>query len=139
MGLSGESGPMAFMEWQDSYSVGVAELDADHRRLIDIINRLDAAETEGGAVLWVLDELEDYVRYHFSREEARLKAVDYPELDAHIAEHCAFVEWLETVRKTYGLAPDSRFHLARIVNDYLYKWLTGHILSSDMAYRDYLV
>ena len=31
---------MAFFEWNDSYSVGVVEIDRQHQRLIDFIDQL---------------------------------------------------------------------------------------------------
>jgi hemerythrin len=43
---------MALIEWQDSYSVGVDKLDDDHKRPIDIINRIDEAERAGKSVQW---------------------------------------------------------------------------------------
>lgn len=38
------------MEWQKNFSVGVQVLDADHKQLIDIINRVDAAGKDGSFV-----------------------------------------------------------------------------------------
>ncbi len=98
---------MTLIEWQDSFSVGVEKLDADHKRLFDIINRVDAAE----------------------------KAADYPEIEEHMRQHKAFVEWLATVERTYNLAPDAHFHIAESVNEYLRDWWTHHILLVDMQYK----
>jgi len=39
---------MNSFQWQDSYSVGVAALDEQHKVLIDLINRLDKTERETG-------------------------------------------------------------------------------------------
>ena len=41
---------MALIEWQDSYSVGVDRLDNDHKRLINIIKRIDEAEKSGMSI-----------------------------------------------------------------------------------------
>ena len=38
---------MAFFEWDDSFSVGVAELNRQHQRLIDLINELYEAMQQG--------------------------------------------------------------------------------------------
>ena len=35
---------MSLIQWDDSYSVGVAELDAQHQRLIQMINELNDAK-----------------------------------------------------------------------------------------------
>ncbi len=126
---------MALIKWQDSFSVGVEKLDADHRRLFDIINRVDAAEKAGKSVQWVLEELRNYAEYHFRGEEECMKAADYPEIEEHMRQHKAFVEWLATVERTYNLAPDAHFHIAESVNEYLRDWLTHHILLIDMQYK----
>ena len=129
---------MALMEWRDSFSVGVTKLDDDHKRLIDLINRVDATEKAGKSVQWVLEELRNYAEYHFKAEEERMKAAEYPEIEEHMREHKAFIEWLATVERTYNLAPDAHFHIAETVNEYLRDWLTHHILLVDMQYKGVL-
>ncbi len=126
---------MALIEWQDSYSVGVDKLDDDHKRLIDIIKRIDEAEKAGKPVQWALEELRNYTEYHFKAEEERMYAADYPGIDEQKQEHKWFVEWLETVERTYNLSPEAHFHVAETVNAFLSEWLTHHILVVDMQYK----
>ena len=64
-----------------------------------------------------------------------MKAADYPDLEEHMREHKAFIQWLATVERTYNLAPDAHFHIAETVNEYLKEWLTHHILLVDMQYK----
>jgi hemerythrin-like metal-binding protein len=129
---------MALIEWQDSYSVGVDKLDADHKRLINIIKRIDEAEKSGKPVQGALEELRNYTEYHFKAEEERMYAADYPGIDEQKQEHKWFVEWLETVERTYNLSPEAHFHVAETVNDFLSEWLTHHILVVDMQYKGLL-
>lgn len=129
---------MTMMEWKNTYSVGVPALDADHQRLIDIINRLDPTAADGTPVDWILQELTDYVRFHFRREEFRMADAGYPGLDRHLKEHAAFRDWLETLRETVRTSPTPRATIARSVGSYLESWLADHILKTDMDYRDYL-
>ena len=52
---------MAFFEWDDNYSVGVAEIDQQHQRLIGLINELHEAMTQGSsrnALVSAIDELD---------------------------------------------------------------------------------
>jgi hemerythrin-like metal-binding protein len=126
---------MALIEWQDTYSVGVDKLDDDHKRLINIIKRIDEAEKSGKSVQWALEELKNYAECHFRAEEECMNAADYPGIDEQKQEHRAFVEWLASVERTYNLSPDAHFHLAETVNDYLSDWLRHHILVVDMQYK----
>ncbi len=110
---------MAELEWRDSFSVGVPELDADHKRMIETINRVAQVEKDDEPVQWVLQELDDYSRDHFQAEEERMTAAGYPGLEEHRKEHMAFHEWLENIKVTLSLDPESRFHLAKTVNEFL--------------------
>ena len=123
------------MEWDDSYSVGVADLDDDHKKLISIINRVQEMKDSGKSMLWALEELEHYAQHHFSSEEAYLADVDYAELVEHKEEHQAFHDWLKSVRISLSSDPEAGFYLAERINDYLQKWLVNHILETDMKYK----
>ena len=63
---------MPLFVWNDSYSVKVAELDNQHKKLIGLINQLYDAMKEGKGkdVLEVIfTELIEYTKNHFSAEE----------------------------------------------------------------------
>ena len=121
------------LEWNEAWSVGEPHLDEQHKRLIELINRLDG----GTPVPIVLDELRSYVDEHFRDEEAMLEDADYPDLAAHKQQHTAFEEWLEASRQACrsgevaGLLSDN-------IRSYLKTWLVNHILVSDKAYSAHL-
>ena len=80
--------------WDPTLSVGVAEMDRQHQRLIKIINDLHKAmkaRRGSEAIGAAIEELVAYVRDHFSNEEALMADHDYPELDAHMNKHNEFV------------------------------------------------
>jgi len=124
---------MDSLKWDESYSVGDARLDEQHKGLIRLINRLGS----GAPVPVVLDELQIYVDEHFRDEERMLETAGYPDLAAHKLQHAAFEEWLEASRQAcrsgevVGLLRDS-------ISSYLKTWLINHILVSDKAYAGYL-
>ena len=63
---------MALMVWDNSFSVNVKEIDAQHQKLIALINDLHDAMKTGKAkdVLGkILSDLTDYTVYHFGNEE----------------------------------------------------------------------
>jgi hemerythrin-like metal-binding protein len=126
---------MAFFEWDDSYSVGVDSLDAQHKELIKLINRLDQIEAHGGNLTGVLNRLDWYVRHHFSFEESLMEGAGYPHLKAHIAKHREFEKWLRSSRIAVPAGSGEARDLGKIINDYLKAWLRKHILVVDMDYR----
>ena len=81
---------MAFIEFSKVLKTGVPLIDADHRSLFDLVNRLhESLEAgESAAYLYALfAKLTGYIAFHFNREEKMLKACAYPDFDTHHEEH----------------------------------------------------
>lgn len=132
------SEPPTEVEWTEALSVGVPELDDDHRRLVGVINRVLESERRGESVQWAIQELTSYANEHFAREERLMAEAGYPGLDAHREQHRAFIEWLTSVKTAYGADAETRHYLAKTVREYLQNWLTDHIMETDMDYKGYL-
>ena len=132
---------MAAMTWTPEMSVGVPELDEDHRSLIRIINQLaEAADdsTRQAAVRQSLYALMRYAETHFGREEQVMTACRYPQLDPHRGRHQDFIAKIDDVAKRFDERPDEVAEMvARELIDYLTDWLTKHIMVEDMAYRPF--
>jgi len=126
------------IQWGQSFSVGVARLDEQHRRLIDMINMLaehPEADVRSETVSEILNRMTRYASEHFKTEEELLEMHGYPELPSHREMHEAFIaETAEFCHKTtlkIGSIPAEIF-------DYLKGWLTQHILGVDMKYSAFL-
>ncbi len=131
---------MSFMEWSDSMSVGVAELDADHKLLVSLINQLhdSVGDVEEKATLGsVLNTLIDYTIYHFSREEKIMEVCNYPGLEKHIDMHRALTGRVSDIRDRFRNSHDGDV-VGDDVLDFLKEWLNTHILKQDMEYRSYV-
>ena len=62
---------MQFLEWEDTYNIGVKEIDIQHRGLFDIISKLSASRrygTDGKYFFAMLIQLVDYTKIHFATE-----------------------------------------------------------------------
>lgn len=128
------------MQWRDEMSVGVPELDEEHKTLISLINDYtEALEQDEGLFVTdaIFQALEQYVQYHFSREERIMEQAGYPDLEAHKRAHRALESGFEDLRDSYVLNPGGEAE--QKVKRFLENWLTHHILETDMAYRDCVV
>ena len=77
---------MALLTWQEKYSVGIKEIDNQHKQLIDMINELNDAmlAKRGKEVLMsVLNKLAAYCVTHFTNEEKMMSTHDYPDFAEH--------------------------------------------------------
>lgn len=129
---------MAYIEWDESLSVGVAEIDAQHRRLFELVNTLHglcAASCPPLALLAAADEFCEYTREHFATEERYMDAHQYRGMDAHLQEHmqCSMraVDFL-------GLALADDAGLRDEFLAFLKSWLDTHIRGTDMGLGAYL-
>jgi hemerythrin len=130
---------MAFMEWTDQFSVGVAVFDDEHKKLIAIINTLYEsvnAGTDKLALQRVCDELVDYTISHFRHEEEYFEEWGYPDAENHVASHEAMRRQVFEYRNRIRSAESSE--LASELLRFLREWLARHIMIEDRTYGHFL-
>jgi len=118
--------------WNSHLETGIAQIDAQHRVLVRLINRLAQQHVQGASEIdlnTTLAELTDYAAVHFRTEEDIWQtALAGQEVVAeHLREHQRFVD--HVVKLQAALPP-----FQPIQNElfgYLTQWLTVHILGHD--------
>ena len=128
---------MSLITWDKKYSVNIARIDAEHRKLISMINRLHDAMIEKKtepAIAEIVDAMVAYARTHFLTEETYMDKFGFPEAAAHKKEHDAFIDKSEDLR--------DRLHRGEMVFSlevirYLKNWLTHHIMVTDQKYAPF--
>lgn len=128
---------MALIDWDDSCSVGVAELDGQHQRLADLVNRLHAhvqAQGDGKLLEAAIKKLTVYAFTHFGHEEKLLAEAGYPQLESHRGEHEEFGQML---MRFSGDAAAGMLDRAQLIG-FLTRWWSHHILVVDMQYKPLL-
>jgi hemerythrin len=124
--------------WDYVLSVGIDEIDEDHRRLVDLFNSLNHSVTEGDDpdyLAAVLDELINCTVWHFSHEERLMLKYGYDRYAEHKAEHQELIISVDELQQKILRAGKL------IVNEdleVLERWLTEHILTDDMKLGSYL-
>ncbi|MCF8178246.1 MAG: hemerythrin family protein [Sulfuritalea sp.] len=123
-------------DWTDKLLTGIDEIDRQHQVLFDVAARLDLAvtsEEKWSAVHFALVELTNFINIHFAVEEALLRLHDYPELEAHIADHRKFSADLAKI-KAHSIQNDVSTQMTTLVKN----WLVSHIGGLDRAYVHHL-
>ncbi|HTH17870.1 MAG TPA: bacteriohemerythrin [Magnetospirillum sp.] len=129
---------MMLVEWTDQLSVHVTELDADHQRLIGILNNLwEASEERRGheVIDATLGDLIDYAKTHFAREEEMFTRWNYPGRAAHTQRHTQLVATATELRAKFRA--DASESVADEVFEFLRDWLVKHILGEDARYANF--
>lgn len=125
--------------WSDRYSVGIPRIDAQHQRLVDLINELHAAMLagQGSAALGkILDGLVAYTLSHFTTEEALMKGAAYPGYGQHKAEHDKLTAQAKLLQEK---ARTANATLTLDVATFLQRWLIDHIADLDKKYSTHLI
>ncbi len=128
---------MALIQWDDSFSVKVNEIDLQHKKLISMINELNDAMKDGKGkdVLGkTVSGLINYTSTHFNTEEKYFDQFGYPETINHKNEHSAFVQKVSQFKDGFQ---KGKLGLSIEVMNFLSDWLKNHIKGSDMKYSQF--
>lgn len=129
---------MKDLQWGETLSIQVDEIDDDHRRLVDLFNILNHAVSDGEAKNYieaVLEELISCTVWHFKHEERLMLKYAYQGYEEHKTEHQELIESVKELQQKFQQA-EQRLSSEDI--EFLEHWLTGHILSADMDLGAYL-
>jgi hemerythrin-like metal-binding protein len=129
---------MKDLVWDKTLSVGVREIDDDHRKLVDLFNMLNHSVAEGDAPEYtnaVMEELISCTVWHFRHEERLMLKHGYEGLQDHRAEHDQLIASAKALQEK--LAQEGKPVLSEDIQ-FLEHWLTGHIFGSDMDMGSYL-
>ena len=125
--------------WDDALSVGIQEIDEQHKVLVSLVNEMhEAISNKKGSDVTndILRRLAEYTRIHFAVEEALMRITDYPEYEEHKAQHEELIAEIVDLQKKVEAGEHSiSFQLLH----FLKMWLTQHIMDSDMEYSPHLL
>jgi hemerythrin len=130
---------MALIEWTDDFSVRVAEIDLQHKKLVEMINNLHQAMLDGKGnklISEILDGLAQYAVYHFQTEEKYFDQFNFEGGEKHKQTHADFVKKVSLFVDEFN---KGSVMLTIDVLDFLSDWLQHHILGEDMEYSDFFV
>jgi hemerythrin-like metal-binding protein len=126
---------MAILQWDEWYETGILSIDHQHHNMFDALNRMhDAISLDEGEakVRRTLDALVECTVTHFKEEEARLAAIDFPDLLVHQAEHAKLLEQVSEYLAVYHADPTAD-HANRLAH-FLVEWIVRHINEMDLRY-----
>lgn len=129
------------VEWHDYLSVGVEEIDHQHRLLFDSYNDFFTAYQEGkgdAEVIRLFLFLEEYVATHFADEERLQLRSGFPEFEKHRRQHrelTGTVAELKESIENQGPNPN----LVSSAGLLMTGWLIEHISVQDRAIGRFLM
>ncbi len=125
---------MELGNWNSKYSVNNAIIDDQHKRLLNILYKLERLVSKGGdkeKMVGLLSNMSDYALEHFKSEEQYMQRIGYPKLEKHKELHSMYT--LEVLKYTLSHLDDAPENPREVLN-FLSHWWTDHILKVDMDY-----
>ena len=126
---------MEAFQWNPCFVTGLTDVDEQHHRLVDVINRFGelVMRQEGASIAelkTVFVELASYAQYHFAEEEALMTAMglDQRHVEQHRQDHANFID---EVTQLHGSVSENNRNAAKSLLQFLTQWLAYHILGSD--------
>lgn len=127
-------------KWRDELTVGIKEIDNQHKKLLEIGDRiyqlamLKDDYDHYDEIMEILDELKNYTLYHFNYEEQLMDKYSLDAAETHKFQHYFFVKKIQSIeKKDIDKAQDQAvIEILNFVSD----WISSHILNTD---KDYFV
>ena len=132
---------MSIITWNKKLmSVGIEEIDLQHKKLIDLLNKVIISIQNGNQIQDIekfIDVALEYIKYHFSAEEKYFKNSNMEEKDIfrHKEEHKFFIKKINDLhlklKDDYSFKSNYGIEITTELNSLLSKWIVHHILVED--------
>jgi len=127
------------LKWSNLLSVGVQEMDEEHRIFIGRVNELNEAVIawqDKATIRRLMDAMLFEAANHFKNEEQLLLEWRYPDRAVHAAKHAQLMQELRRVKSEFETPANS--FLGALKGLKINQLLIDHLLKEDMKYRDFL-
>jgi hemerythrin len=125
---------MGFFVWKDSFNIGHAEIDLQHRSFLEALNeyyeitfggKTDVVDTD------MIDKLEAYAATHFRFEEDLMQSVGYEDLERHRKQHRYFESLVSDFQSAHL---QGKTQSLENTVEFLRDWFLNHILDEDKKF-----
>jgi len=122
---------MTVLQWREEFSVGIEEVDHEHRELIELIRSLQQ-DLQAGAdtdrVIEVLGEIYNQIAAHFALEEKMMRETYYAALADHKEDHETLLDDLRDIMDE--VEDDGVLDESQLTDD-LNRWFSDHFKTHD--------
>lgn len=126
--------------WNKNLETGNATIDAQHKELIEAINKLLAACSTGQGRIQIKETsafLLDYTKRHFGDEEKLQLQSKYPDYVNHKKYHEGFVKVVNEIVNELNTNGSSIVLVGKI-NSAIGGWLLNHITTEDVKVANHI-
>ncbi len=129
-------------ELKEQYLTGMETIDDQHRKIFQLADQVyELLKDENmlykdGELLKIVQELQDYTKYHFTEEEIYMEKIGYSRLEEQKIQHEKFIEELDKLNQAVQqISLRNQDQVIFKLLDYLTYWLKVHIEKFDMLIK----
>lgn len=129
---------MPILDWSDEYSINVAEIDAQHKKLLDHVNNLHAGvekQIDREDLRQLVVDLYEYTAFHFASEEKLMKQYRMEQTKKHHKEHKLLLKHLNHICNAISEGKRPAFYSEYDVSN---DWFLAHIMGFDKKMGEFL-
>lgn len=120
-------------KWDDAYSVGNNEIDAQHKKLLELADMIPESMSEPLVKNYIM-ALCKYTREHFTVEEQMMQDMGYPKLEDHRQLHDGMIFSLREL----STKPFTDAKSVGEFKKFVYEWVIDHILRHDKEFIEFV-
>lgn len=124
---------MQWVSWSEAQATGHADMDHDHKKLVDLINQLADGMENNKPKEFCGDTLAQFIeqtRTHFHAEEQLMDRHRYPKAEEHKALHTTLLKDVLAFKASYDAGVTTEFVTLLVILD---SWLKRDIMGADRA------
>lgn len=123
---------MPFFTWKKEFSIGLDDLDSQHKLFLDYLNDCYDKVSQGqhaGIPLKLVNKLKMYGKEHFLYEENLMQFTHFPDLEKHREQHRYFESQISELESSARLGDDAK--TAKNILIFMRDWFLNHIIEED--------
>jgi hemerythrin-like metal-binding protein len=128
---------MAFLNWEAKYEFGIPEMDKQHKKWLEILNKFYDQVSSGDIkknMGTMVDEALQYTKFHFSEEEKFMAKMNFGNIKEQQKMHKEIISTLEKFKSDLN---SKKLITSTALTNELKNWFKMHILVEDMKYADH--
>ncbi|HEX8994273.1 MAG TPA: bacteriohemerythrin [Candidatus Paceibacterota bacterium] len=122
---------MSFIDWDESFSVGIQLIDKQHQKLFALINAFHDGE---GNIEQTLLDLLSYIDFHFKTEEKYFEEFGYENTKAHEEQHKFYEQRINELCHQCLVEKQCDEKVSDETQEFVRDWIMNHIKIADKQY-----
>ena len=122
----------------EQYRLGLEVIDDDHKTMVETLVKIGLVDATRSDVLYAMDQLYTFWIQHVQHELLFMRAVKFPFIDHHVAQHVYISNELKQIANKLVTEKKLSAHYIQNIVALITNLLVHHLSNYDMQFRPYV-